>query len=97
MKGRQQESKMRELFGDFNALAEDSDLGRYIALGTESRNAELRGLEEGEHVLLKEPNELQAEAGIVGRMVRGERWWLGVLTGEIEVIYREPSTPASEE
>jgi hypothetical protein len=77
---------MRELFADFNSLDEDPDLGRFTALGTESRNEELHGLEEGEHVLLKEPDELQAEDYVVSRMVRGERWWLGVLAGDIEVI-----------
>jgi hypothetical protein len=23
--------------------------------------------------------------------VRGEQWWLGVITGPIEVVYREPT------
>jgi hypothetical protein len=86
---------MRELFADFNSLDEDPELGRFITLGTESRVDELRGLEEGERVLLKEPGELQAQAYVVSQMVRGEKWWQGVLTGEIEVISQEPSRAAS--
>lgn len=86
---------MRALFADFNSMDEDPELGRFIALGTAREQAELRGLHEGERVLLREPNELQAEGYVVSRMVRGEQWWLGVITGAIEVIYQEPSQAAS--
>ena len=72
----------------------DPALGRYIPLGTEGRNEELRGLEDGERVLLKDPDELQAEGRVVSRMARGEKRWLGVLTGEIQVIYQEQSQEA---
>ena len=82
---------MRTLLADFNSMDVDDELGRFVPLGTEDRNEELRGLVEGERVLLKEPNELQSEGRIVSRVVRGEKWWLGVLTGEIQVIYQEPS------
>ncbi|HEY7834113.1 MAG TPA: hypothetical protein VIG30_11125 [Ktedonobacterales bacterium] len=85
---------MRELFADFNSLDLDPDLGRYIPLGTAERNEELRGLVDGERVLLKEPNELQAEGRVVSRVVRGEQWWLGVLTGDIQVIYQERASTA---
>jgi hypothetical protein len=82
---------MRELFADFNSMDDDPELGRFIPLGPESRDAELRGLAEGERVLLKDPNQVQAKGYVVSRTVRGEKWWLGVLTGEIEVIYQEPT------
>jgi hypothetical protein len=65
---------MRALFADFNRPDDDPALGRFITLGTESRVEELRGLEEGERVLLKEPGELQAQVYVVSRMVRGEKW-----------------------
>jgi hypothetical protein len=82
---------MRTFFADFNNLDEDPELGTFIALGTAREHAELRGLREGERVLLREPDELQAEGYVVSRMVCGEQWWLGVITGDIEVIYEEPS------
>jgi hypothetical protein len=81
---------MRTLFADFNSMDEDPALGRFIALGTASEHDELRGLRDGERVLLQEPCELQAEGYVVSRMVRDQQWWLGVITGTIEVIYREP-------
>jgi hypothetical protein len=81
---------MRELFADFNSLDEDPELGRFITLGAESQVEELRGLEDGEHVLLQDPGELEAEAYVVSRTVRNEKWWLGILTGKIEVIAQEP-------
>jgi hypothetical protein len=80
---------VRELFADFNSMDLDDELGRFVPLGTEDRNEQLRGLEKGDSVLLKEPNELQAASRVVSRMVRGEKWWLGVITGEIQVIYHE--------
>ena len=86
---------MRTLFADFNSMDVDDELGRFVPLGTEDRNEELRGLVEGERVLLREPNELQAEGRVVSRVVRREKWWLGVLTGEIQMIYQESTQAAA--
>jgi len=56
----------------------------------------LTGLIEGEHILLVEPNELQAEAKARRVEVNGVPTWFGELTSRdaIQVIY-QPSTSTS--
>lgn len=57
----------------------------------------LSGLQEGEHVLLVEPNELEAEAIARRVVVNGRSTWFGVLASRdaIRVIY-QPSPSLSD-
>ena len=77
---------MRELFADFNSLDDDPELGRLITLGAESQTEELRGLEEGEHVLLQDPGELQSERHCGESDCAWRKVVAGVFDGEIQVI-----------
>jgi hypothetical protein len=49
---------MRTLFADFNSIDEDPELGPFIAQGTAREHEEMRGLRDGERVLLREPDEV---------------------------------------
>lgn len=64
------------------------DGGMGVFLG-EVGSASLADLEEGECVLLVEPNELQAKAVIRIIGLHGLRWWFGDIgdAGAIHVIY----------
>ncbi|HLY29733.1 MAG TPA: hypothetical protein VKQ36_01775 [Ktedonobacterales bacterium] len=85
--------QLREVFSDFFVRHPQPDGRVRIPLGTSERVADLRGLQNGERVLLVMPGELQAEATVIGEPWHGTTYWYGVLDS-IEAIQDITPTPA---
>lgn len=66
--------------------------GVYIGLENDLR---LIGLNEGEHVLLLETNEVQVEAIVHKILLNGRQVWFGEFQGEIQVIYPDDVAPTT--
>lgn len=62
----QQPHQLREVFSDFFVRHPEPDGKVRIPLGTSERVLDLRGLRDGERVLLLMPGELRAEATVKG-------------------------------
>jgi hypothetical protein len=76
----------------------EAHLGPSVCLDVEDA-PELAGLTEGEHVLLIEPNELQAEGAAHLIDINGRRYWFAEIVSRdaIQVIYQGPATSSTEQ
>ena len=73
---------MRELFSDFMEIERRADGTLRLPLGAEQAIPELRGLVDGEHVLLIYPENLEAEAIVTHEQQAGWTLWYAILSGE---------------
>lgn len=74
----------------------EAHLGLSVYLNVEDA-PELAGLTEGEHVVLVEPNELQAEGVAHLIEINGRHYWFAEIASRdaIQVIYQEPASSSA--
>lgn len=89
---------MREVFADFAKVADRPGIGYSVYLGTDASLAHIApALVDGEQVLLKEPENLEANGVIVSREKQGIRQWFGIIIGAIRDIHPETLAASSGE
>jgi hypothetical protein len=88
---------LRQVFADFARLGERPGLGLSVQLGREDLLPDLATLEEGEHVLLIEPDNLCAEGLARFLDSGGHRYWFGVQSGLDAIRDIHPETLARTE
>jgi hypothetical protein len=90
-------SELRQVFADFARLEERPGLGLSVPLGREDRTPELARLQEGERVLLVEPDNLRAEGTVKHVDSGGYRYWFGILESMAAIQDIDPETLARQE
>jgi len=86
---------MRIFTVDFNRVISDPSrrLTDALQLGYENLNAEVRGLIDGEHIIVAMPGELWAEAVATHRDDERGRYWYGELVGPVHYDAEEGAPP----
>ncbi len=72
-------STIRKVFADFNRLEERPGIGLSVLLGPEDVDPDLEALNEGDRILMIEPESLAAEGMAHCVVSGGRRYWYGLL------------------